>query len=1387
MARTITDEEIKLSIIINGNPAQKQLLDLEKSTRKLTEENKSLNIERRRLEAQGKKDTDQYKALTLTIKANTMAIDNNKAKMNELRNQIGISALTLDQLRQKAVMLRATLKNLTPDSADFKKFDAELKQVTARLGELSGKAQTTKFSLSSIADNFNKYQALGFSIIASLTGVVLSIQKIIDLNGKLSDTQADVMKTTGMTKDEVNELTKSFGLLETRTSRIDLLKIAEQGGRIGIAKAEIGDFVKEMNMANVALGDSFTGGVEEVANKLGKLKFLFQETKDANIDTAYSAIGSAINELGANGVASEANITEFATRLGSLPNVLKPSIKEALALGAAFEESGIEAEVSSRAYNIFMKQASTESAKFAKVMGISEQAVKDMINTNPLDFMMKFAEGMKGMDATETARTLDFLGVNADGANKVIGAMGNNMGRFKELIDISNNSFNQGSSLIQEYEIKNNNLAATLEKVGKKVNGWFSSEGFNNWLFSLVNGFARLIGATEDVDGSAKKWRNTLLFTAKVIAIVISAMITNISWQKLVALWTTRSSEANLLYIIRAKARTVADAIGVISTQALAMAQMLLAGNLKGATQAFRVMTATMMTTPWGFIFGAISAIGTAYLMFSENAKEAATSQSMIAENAKEIEGLVNKESSTFLSLMSIVNDLTASTEARSEALKKAKVIGGEYTTGLTLENAATFEGKKMIDAYINSLQKKMTLQVLEAKQKEIIEKIQDRKMKSLNDEVDTWDKLWYSIKHAGQLYGADATAMDVGAKRKKQALIELQNQLKFTNDQMKEFLKANPNLIKTIDTGDGTGGNAPEDTGKPKAKKQVKSLEEMAKERLDFETKTNDDLLKLERQYQDDSLSIKQDGITKELALENQRYQREIADLERQKVHSEEMAKLDVEIAKAKADGDTDYYNFKIQLKKDWQKKNEAIDAQITQIQETKLRIHNLKLATIYENAEKKRIEEFQKSFEHEKMLRETAFNNQLALLGNNEKAKEALKKEYDQNELTATEEHLKKLIKIIKANMALGDAFNLLNPVQKKKLQDDLDFALNALSKIQAAKTGEKSKGDKIGDAAKSAFGQTDILGFSPQQWQDTFNNISTLEGKLSAVNMVVTGLQNMWSAFSNLQTASENRNLKIFEQNSDKKKLKLKRQLDAGYITQAQYDKQIKKLDDEYTKQKLEAEYKQAKRDKAQALFGAIVNTAKGITAAIPNPFLMSLAAIVGGLQIATIAKTPLPARGFEEGLYPVKREQDGKIFQSRFGGKTKSGLVNKPTYFLTGENGPEMIIDSRAYSQISPETKNALLRELRGIKGFENGLYNQSTQRFEVPAGSGTSSNSNSDEALRMNTIVMAEVLDVLKDLRDNPVHAIVDKNDKKSMKNIKEGVDEYKAFRDKNKF
>src|SRR5690606_28835857 len=205
MARKLTDEELRVSIIINSNPAQKELYELEKANRSLIDSNKRYLSERKKLERQGKTDSERYRELNTLIKQNSTVIQENAVKMDKLHQQIGVNNLSIAQLQQNAKLLKATLRNLVPDSADYKRYQAELNQVNARLSELRGKANQAKFSLGGLADGFNRYQALAFSVIASLTGIVLSIQKIIDINGKLSDAQADVMKTTGMNKQEVDE------------------------------------------------------------------------------------------------------------------------------------------------------------------------------------------------------------------------------------------------------------------------------------------------------------------------------------------------------------------------------------------------------------------------------------------------------------------------------------------------------------------------------------------------------------------------------------------------------------------------------------------------------------------------------------------------------------------------------------------------------------------------------------------------------------------------------------------------------------------------------------------------------------------------------------------------------------------------------------------------------------------------------------------------------------------------------------------------------------------------------------------------------------------------------------------------------------------------------
>ena len=907
------------------------------------------------------------------------------------------------------------------------------------------------------------------------------------------------------------------------------------------------------------------------------------------------------------------------------------------------------------------------------------------------------------------------------------------------------------------------------------------------------------MGATKDADGSVSAWRNTLVFAAKVIAIVTAALITNTAWQQLVVLWTTRNTQATLLYNIAAKARAFADGVAMVASQAYAMTTMLLTGNIKGAIQAFRVMTATMMTTPWGFILGAVAAVTAAYVLFSEEAKEAATAQSMLADTQKQVSDIVEKESATFLSLISIINDNKASLEARTAALEKAKQIGGEYTKGLTLENAATFEGKKMIDAYVASLEKKAMLQVLENRQQAIMEDMQKRKNMSLEEETKWYDYLVASIKSLANpsLYGSELVIR--ASKRKSDALKELQNQLNLTNAEMKAFLQANPNIIKTIGT-DPSGPVIPTGDTEGGAKKDPNSSQaEINRLKLEAQTKYAEAALRLQRQLEDDRIAAMQDGYAKELALENQRYQREIDDLQRQKVHTEEMAKLDEDIAKAKQDKDITRYNALLQIKKGWKEKNLLLDAQTNQIIEGKAAIHNLKLATIEEKGAKDILDKRKKAHEEAKVQRELAYQQELLALGNNEIAKRKLTQQYQQNELIEEEKFLEELLEkfkdIIDKGGFEGINLDLLSPEQVAQFEAKAaEVGLSLQQLIQKKRELQAKQNAEDQAALGIGGGEADIFGFTPSNWMQLFNNLES--GKLGINEMVfaVQALTNAFSLYDQFATASENKRLQQFEKQSNQKKNLYKKQLDSGAINQNQYNKLTEQQDNELAKKKAEIEHKQAKRQKLMAISQIMMNTAQaimGIWAQFPKFDFGATAAIMSGVvgalglaQIAKVAKEPLPSPGFEDGLYDtslIRRQQDGKVFSSRFGGKTKSGLVKDTSHYMVGENGPEMIIDNKAWTQMNPNLKDALIREIQSIKGFENGYYKEGT----LYSGN-TNTNVEDNSLYPMMLAMLTENVALLQYFKENGLNAYVSNKDMNSMRKLKEGLDKYNAIRTENR-
>jgi hypothetical protein len=375
------------------------------------------------------------------------------------------------------------------------------------------------------------------------------------------------------------------------------------------------------------------------------------------------------------------------------------------------------------------------------------------------------------------------------------------------------------------------------------------------------------------------------------------------------------------------------------------------------------------------------------------------------------------------------------------------------------------------------------------------------------------------------------------------------------------------------------------------------------------------------------------------------------------------------------------------------------------------------------------------------------------------------------------------------------------LLTPEQVAEFEKLSDQVKLKLAELMAAKEGKaKKEGPTNGEKLGVSKAPTDILGFTPENWDTFFQNLEAGKFGIEQITFAVSALTDMYSKYSEYLTQNENAQLKKNTDAANKKKTNLKKQLDAGYINQLQYNRQVEKIDKDLENQKLEADIKQAKRQKLIAAMQIVTNTAQaimGIWAQVPKfdfgvtaGILTGIVGALGALQLATVLSQPLPTRGAEKGLYPdyVTREQDGKVFKTTGTSSMQTGMYSKPR-LLVGEGPgdmPEMVIDKKSFAQISPQTKNALISELRGmgtVRGFEQGYYPTVTQTTSPPTPEGGASS----ELMKLMLIALQENTRAIQDLQNKGVVGKFYKNDLVSAKNIKESLSDYDTLRNNSKY
>jgi len=602
MGKTLRDEDLKLNIIVNGDKSKKELGDLEQSTRELVQQTKELRLEKKKLEAAGKKETEEYKAVTKAIKENSIAIDANDARMKELRSEIGLTGLTMKQLRQEQKLFKAQMDNATYGTAQWKRLDIELKKVEAQMHKVKSGGNGMRQSMGKIADGFNRFALLGASVIATLTGIAFKFSSIIKGNAELSDSFADVRKTTGLTDKEVKELYKTLKTFDTRTANKELLGLARIAGKLGISGIkDVEGFVRAADKINVALSEDLGGNTEEAINHIGKLVAIFKIKEEYGLEEGMMKIGSAINALGAASTASEGYLVEFTKRVAGIAPNANISAADTLGLAAALDQLGQTAEVSSTVFSKLIIAIGKDIPRYAKMAGMSTQQLSDLLASDTNEALLTVLDSAKSTEGgvTGMVKSLEMLGVEGQRSAAVLGALIENTDTIREAQRTANEEFEKGTSLQEEFNIKNATLGATLEKLTKDFAALFMKTSVMEFLervvISLYINFDRLV-------------KGIGLFL-KIIAVGTTALVS----YRLAILLAGHLTKQYTVYTNLAAAAT-------------------------------RVFNTVVKSNPVGLLVSVLTSAASAFFLFRTKAKDATKQQSNFNKELENTERIINKE-----------------------------------------------------------------------------------------------------------------------------------------------------------------------------------------------------------------------------------------------------------------------------------------------------------------------------------------------------------------------------------------------------------------------------------------------------------------------------------------------------------------------------------------------------------------------------------------------------------------------------------------------------------------------------------------------------------------------------------------------------------------------
>lgn len=580
-------DRVQLEIIVQQDSARQKMIELEKDMKNASS---TLN----KLKKQFGESSAEYKAQEQVVKKL-------KAEYDKLFEEIGIGKLSLKELGNRQRELNAILRNLDPSLPQWKQYNQQLKEVNARIRELRNEAKETQFSISKLADGFNRYATIGASVIASLTGVALTARKCVDEYAQMEEAQSQVIKYTGMTKEETEALNESFKQMDTRTPREELNRLAGEAGKLGISsRDQVLEFVEAADMINVALGEDLG---EDAVKNIGKLSQMFGDGS-RTLKEDMLAIGSAVNQVAQSSSASEPYLVEFTARMGGVAKQADLAVTDVMGFASALDQNMLRSEMASTALQSLILKIYQEPAKYAKLAGMDVQEFVNLVNTDVNEALLQFLGTLGKMGGmAQMSPILKEMKLSGAEAAGVISALAGNIDQVRREQENANQAFIDGTSIINENKVQNSTVQAELDKAKKRfkdIRIELGEQLLPVMKYMVSTGSLTVKGLKEIVSFLIQYKKEIIIATSVIAAYTVAVKGASV----LQAAWTT---------------------------------------IVKGGTLAMRAFNTAVKSNPLGLIASLLAGAVTAMALFRKETKQTSDEQQALNEKLEQYESLMKR------------------------------------------------------------------------------------------------------------------------------------------------------------------------------------------------------------------------------------------------------------------------------------------------------------------------------------------------------------------------------------------------------------------------------------------------------------------------------------------------------------------------------------------------------------------------------------------------------------------------------------------------------------------------------------------------------------------------------------------------------------------------